>query len=586
MPSDTGPAPHFSGPWGLLRWAIAADRLAILSLAATSIAVAACEVALPLLLASLVDVAIEGGSLVRIHVIGLFMLGVVAILYGMHVLLLRSEARLINGGTFRLRRLLYTRVLEQPIDWFAQQRAGELTHRLVSDGEVLDSHGVYVVSEIPFALLTILGVLAAMCWLSWPMALGMTVFLLASGTLAVRMGRPIPNLRQSIQQVAARLSHRLQESIGGLRALRTSGAAADNLVTLDALNREEMALENKEAAVAARLEPVLELIEMLGVVAIVWAGAVLLHGGGLTAGGLVAFIAYVELLSEPVGRFGRYLRSAQTCRGILTRMSDFLGGLKPAEPAGSGSQDGPLTITAEGLRYQYPGADRPAVVDVTFQVRPGEVVAVVGANGAGKSTLADLLLGLRQPTAGAAWIGELPVAAWEPRSLREALVAVPQEATMFHASLAENIALNFTAPLELIREAADAAGMSALLKRLPAGMDTIIGDRGTRLSGGERQRLGIARLLLRKPRAAILDEPSAAMDGKASRELSAILAQLAANGAAVMVIAHRAETVLAADRVIMMEAGNILGIGSARTLAETCPPFAALFPGLVPNGVV
>ena len=583
------PAPgrprHLASPWALLVWSFAEDRRAVVALAASSIAVAACEIALPLLLAVLVDDAISGVDSSEIHLTGLAMLGVVVALYGFHVMLLRSEARLINGGTFRLRRLMYRRVLEQPVHWFAQQRAGEITHRIVADGEVLDSHGVYVVSEIPFALLTILGVMAAMFWLSWPLALGMLVFLVLSGILAVRLGRPIPTLRQSIQQISARLSHRIQESIAGARTLRTSGAEAGNLAILDSLNREEMALATREAAVGARLQPVLELIEMFGVVVVVWGAAILLLSGSLTAGGIVAFIAYVELLSEPVGQFGRYLRSLQTCRGILTRMTDFLAGLTPAEPTGTAHQDGPIGLTAAGLTYHYPGAAEPALRDISLEVRPGEVVALVGPNGAGKSTLADLLLGLRAPTAGEVRVGEHPVLTWEATALRAVLVAVPQEATMFHASLAENIALGCAATTPEIAAAAEAAGLAPLVKRLGQGMDTMIGDRGTRLSGGERQRLGLARLLLRTPRIALLDEPSSAMDGKASRELSATLKRLAAGGTAVLVIAHRAETVLAANRVIVMDAGQIVGQGEAIGLAKTCPAFSALFPAVQHDAV-
>ena len=156
---------------------------------------------------------------------------------------------------------------------------------------------------------------------------------------------------------------------------------------------------------------------------------------------------------------------------------------------------------------------------------------------------------------------------------------------MFHASLAENIALGCAATAPEIAAAAEAAGLAPLVKRLGQGMDTMIGDRGTRLSGGERQRLGLARLLLRTPRIALLDEPSSAMDGKASRELSATLKRLAAGGTAVLVIAHRAETVLAADRVIVMDAGQIVGQGDAIDLATTCPAFSGLFPAVQHDAV-
>jgi ABC-type multidrug transport system fused ATPase/permease subunit len=575
--------PRGQGPWRLLAWAAGGDRRSAGLLAATSVLVAGCEVTLPLFLAALIDEALGGRDLGTINLIGLGMLALVGVLYVVHVALLKSEARLVNGGTFRLRQLLYRRMLAQPIAWFGTQKSGELVHRVVADGEVLDSHGVYVLSEIPFALLTILGVLAAMTWLSWPLAIGVFVFLALSSLLAARLGRGIPTLRRSIQQIGAQLSHTLQESIGGVRALRTAGAESQRLAVLDGLNAEEMRLANQEAAIGARLEPVLELIEMLGVVVVVWGGAVLLAKGSLTAGALVAFIAYIELLSEPFGQLGKYLRGAQTCRGILERMDSFLAGLSPLPKPGTATLARPLTLAADGIGFRYPGAELAALKGVSFAVAPGEVVALVGANGAGKSTLADILLGLRSPSEGAACLGGVSIAAWEPGALRAAFAAMPQDATVFHASLAENLALGLDDSTQVaMLDAIAAAGLTPLLKRLPQGLETVVGDRGTRLSGGERQRLGLARLLLRRPAVALLDEPTAALDGKASREVSVALRRLATEGAAVLVIAHRPETVAGADRVVFLAQGEVEAIGRPDDLARTCPGFQALFPDVSP----
>jgi ABC-type multidrug transport system fused ATPase/permease subunit len=568
------------GPWRLLVWAVLSDRPGLLGLGFASLGVAGCEILLPLLLASLVDTAVEGGGVAAINRLGLAMLAVVAVLYGVHVLLLRIEARLVNGGTFRLRQRLYRGVLEQPIDWFAGQRTGELVHRIMTDGEVLDSHGYYVVSELPFALITILGVVAAMAWLSWPMAIGVCLFLALSSAVGLYLGRPLPSLRKQIQEIGARLTHSVQESIVGVRALRVAGAEADQLGRLDGLNAEEMALANKEAAVGARLEPALELIELLGVVAVVWGGALLLAAQQLSPGGLVAFIAYIELLSEPMGRLGRYLRGAQTCRGILERMDGFLAQLIPPAAQGGRAQDGPLALEARRIGFRYAGAETLALAEVDLRIAPGEVVALVGPNGAGKSTLADILLGLKAATSGAALLGDVPIAEWEPRALRRALCAMPQEATVFHATLGENIALGLDATPDAIGAAVEAAGLGPLLKRLPKGLETMVGDRGTRLSGGERQRLGLARLLLRRPRVALLDEPTSSLDGRASREVSAALRLLAAEGTAVLVIAHRAETVLAADRVILLDRGRLAMQGTPGELVAGSAEFRALFPDL------
>lgn len=572
--------PVKSGPWGLLLWATCVDASSTAKLAISSLAVAICEISLPLLLAALVDEATTGGSLTDINLIGLAMLSAVGLLYIFHVLLLQSEASLVNGGTFRLRSLLYRRVLEQPIGWFASQKAGELSHRITADGEVIENHGVYVVSEIPFAIITIVGVSIAMLWLSWPLALGVIVFLALTGGLAIRLGRPIPTIRQSIQQISARLSHRLQESVNGIRSLRTSGAEKSNIAILDALNSQEMELETQEGRIAAKLEPILELIEMLGVIIVVWCGALLLREGNLSAGQLVAFIAYIELLSEPVGRCGKYIRSVQTCRGVLARTSDFLQSLEPSVPQGEKTSNNAAELIASGINFSYPGSDSLSIQDISIELRSGEVVALVGPNGAGKSTLIDILLGLRQPSSGNVLVAGIPVSEWNQERLRQIMIAAPQETAVFHGTLSENISFWSGISREKIEQSAEMSGMSPLISKLKNGLDTIVGDRGARLSGGERQRLGLARLLARSPRIAILDEPTSAMDGKASRDTSQAIQRLARSGCAVLIVAHRDETVELADRVVMIESGKVTGIGKCRELAGSNDGFRKIFPGI------
>jgi ABC-type multidrug transport system fused ATPase/permease subunit len=573
-------------PLGLFGWLVAGKPAAAAGLVACSVGVAAAELAIPWLLQEAIDAALGSRDAGRLDRIGLAILAVVAALYIVHALLLRCEIAVVQDGLFRLRRLLYSRVLGQPLAFFSKARTGDLMHRLVNDVDVVDTHASYLFSDVPFDLMTVVGVLAAMLLLEPRLALVIVVFLTVASLISHRLGRPLPTLRKRLQSAGAAFNARLQEVLSGVRTVKTFGREAFETKRLDAANADIRAIETGAGRIEALLEPVFDLIEQLGVVFIVWYGAHLLIEGSLTAGGLVAFIAYMELLSAPIGHIGKHYRHFLQTRAVFERLAEFLGGLAPVRVAGGGKRApaaAPL-IAFDGVVFDHAaaagGSDEKAsrrILDgLSLAIRPGETVALLGRNGSGKTTAMDLLLGFHAPQAGRVLIDGGDLAAIDPASWREAVGTMSQEVVLFHASVRDNIAYGRPeATGGEIRAAAEAAGLDALLARLPDGLETIVGDRGSKLSGGERQRIALARLFLKAPRVLILDEPAAHLDGEALRDLADRLAALA-QGRTTILIEHRPELLALADRAVLLDGGRVAASGTVADLLAQEPLAASL----------
>ncbi len=570
------PQPPMS-PLQLLVWAFAGAKARFGALLSTLIVVWFCEISIPLLLGETVDAAVgskDGDLLFRY---GIYMLAVVALLYGAHVVYLRLEATSVAEATLRLRREIYTRVVTQPIEFFSRQKGGEIGHRIMNDSEVLERHGILLLADVPFAVLTVTGAIVIMLWANVSLALVVICLLGGAAMLAQFVARPLAEIEKSANGMIAKLGGRLQEVIGGIRTVKTFGREKYEVARLDADARELVKIEVKAGAVSARLEPLINLIDQFGLVIVVWYGAYLVYSGELTPGRLVAFIAYMELISEPVQRAGRYYRQYQQARGTLGRISDFLASMQPV----SRIDAAPIRIIAHveltDVSFSYAGTARSALDHVSLSAQAGEVVAVVGPNGAGKSTLMDLLIGLIEPQSGSVMVDGVPLDPNLAASLRAQSAVLSQAVFLFHDTLLANIRYGRLEATDAeIATAAENAGLKPLLDRLPDGLATTIGDRGAKLSGGERQRVALARMLVRNPSLIILDEPTSALDGAALADTNRVIRSMA-SGRITFVIAHRRETVAVADRVIVLDKGRIVDQGTLAEVEAKSAVFRKLF---------
>ena len=339
------------------------------------------------------------------------------------------------------------------------------------------------------------------------------------------LGQPLPGLRVSAQRAAARLSARLQETIAGVRTVQGFKNEGHELSRLDEDNRAIRDLELKEGKVHALMLPLGELVELLGLVVVVWYGGHLIMDDKITAGTLVAFIAYMEILARPLGNVEAYLRDVQSSRAVASRLLELLEDRETLPSLGQRSGlDGAPSIVVQDVSFRHADDRREVLRGVSLTVHPGEVVAVAGRNGAGKSTLMDLLLRFHDPTSGRVLADGTDLREWDLEAWRRSVGVMQQDAFLFRGTIMENIAYGRPgARPEEIQQAVRDAGVDRLLRRFNDGLETVVGERGTQLSGGERQSIALARLFLRKPRLLVLDEPTSHLDGEALHIVGAAL---------------------------------------------------------------
>jgi ABC-type multidrug transport system fused ATPase/permease subunit len=320
------------------------------------------------------------------------------------------------------------------------------------------------------------------------------------------------------------------------------------------------------------------MIELLGLVLLVWYGGYLIIDDQITAGTLVAFIAYMEILARPLGHAEAYFRSIQASRAVGERLQELLDDREILPGHGQRlAPGGAPSIEVDRVGFRYAGSERDVLHDVSFAVSPGEVVAVAGRNGAGKSTLMDLLLRFYDPTSGRVTADGIDLREWNLEDWRRSAGVMTQEVFLFHGTILENVAYGRpTATKAEVEQAVRESGIDRILRRFPRGLETVVGERGSQLSGGERQSIALARLFLRKPTLLILDEPTSHLDGEALQLVRAALRPLMA-GCTTFLVTHNPETIELANRVLFLENGKLTGDGTHAALYEDNASYRALW---------
>lgn len=569
--------------WVRFLWSYLSYRKDLLALLlACSAAMAAAELAVPWLMKEVIDAVLGEGPIAGMNMWLLTAVAVLAVLYAAHVVLLRTDALMILHCSYALRRRLLAHVHAQSLSFFARHRTGELTHRLTSDTKLFETSVARLLRDLPSEILVVIGVTALMFMLHAGLALVIILFMAAAAGLTFYLGQPLPSLRKSAQRVSARLAARFQETLAGVRTVQAFRNEVHELARLDEENRGVLDFELKEGKVYALMEPLGDMVELLGLVLVVWYGGGLIIAGEITAGTLVAFIAYMEILARPLGHVEAYVRSIQTSRAVGERLEDLLADREQLPANGRWASDAVPSIAFESVRFRYPGADRDILHDVSFSVDPGEAVAVTGRNGAGKSTLMDMLLRLHDPLAGRILAAGTDLTHWELDAWRRSVGVMPQEVFLFQTTIGENISYGKPgASVGEVEEAVRASGLDQILGRFPEGLQTLVGERGAQLSGGERQSIALARLFLRRPRLLILDEPTSQLDGEALQLVRAALKPLM-EGATSFIVTHNLDTVELANRVIFLENGRLAADGDHRSLLRLEPRYSALWKDAAP----
>jgi len=467
-----------------------------------------------------------------------------------------------------LRTRAYNSVVKQEIGFFDQRKTGELMSRLSNDaGSVQNAVSVNLSMGLRHVAVAAGGI-AIMVTISQRLALLMLVVVPPISIGAVFFGRKIRKLAREFQDALAEASDVAEESLSGIRTVRSFVREAFEMGRYRTHILKALGVVKRNLYYSGLFQGMISFCAYASFALILWYGARLVIQDGLTTGQLTSFLMYslqvamaLTMLASLWADFNRALGAAERIFDLIERDPAIppSGGLAPERVEGR--------IAFENVGFAYPSRpDTPALQRIDFTIEPGEIVALVGPSGSGKSTIANLIPRFYDPTEGRILLDGRPLTELDPRWLRERIGSVPQDPMLFSISIAENIAYSLQdSGQEDIRAAAEAANAHEFIARFPDGYDTEVGERGVQLSGGQRQRVAIARAVLKNPRILILDEATSALDAESEHLVKQALDRLM-QGRTTLIIAHRLSTVKDANRVIVLDRGNLVESGTHEEL--------------------
>jgi ATP-binding cassette subfamily B protein/subfamily B ATP-binding cassette protein MsbA len=468
-----------------------------------------------------------------------------------------------------LARDLFARVQRRPLLKHHSTPIGETMERVGADSWCVHT----VVDELVFTPAHVLVTIAAIVVVMLSLNAGLTALVLAILPLmalaSLLLGRMTREAAQAEREVEGQISAHVHQTLTGISVVQGFGREVSHHRRFEELARTAIRARMRVALTGSANELSSGLVTAIGTGAVLLlaANAVLEHK--LSTGGLLVFVAYMTTLQGQLGGITGIYTKLQGVRPSIDRAVDVLDQSHDVRslPAARALRDVRGEVSYEAVSFAYQ-PQRPVLEDVSFHLRAGDVVALVGPTGAGKSTLAGLLPRFFDPDSGAVLIDGHDLRELELASVRGAVSLVLQESFLFPVSIGENIAYGRTgASREQIEQAARAANAHEFISRLPDGYDTVVGERGTTLSGGERQRVAIARALLKNAPILVLDEPTSALDAHTEHELMGALENLM-SGRTTLIIAHRLSTIKRADSILVLDAGRLVEQGSHAELVR------------------
>ena len=462
----------------------------------------------------------------------------------------------------RLRYRLFGQILGQDISFFDHQKTGELLGRLSSDTAVLQNALSVNISMLVRSLFQALGGIVMLFMTSAKLTIFILVIIPPLGLLAARFGRKVKSISKRAQDALASSSAVAEEGIASVRTVKAFGQESFEKQRYQMKLDASFGLSKEKIGEVARFTNLVSLVGLTAIVFIIWYGGTLVIKEELTIGTLTSFLLYVMTVAFSVGMLGSLWTDFMSAFGASGRIFELLE--KSTENLTTGIESIKAgKIEFKDVYFSYPSRlEFPILQGISFTIHPHETVAVVGQSGAGKSTLVQLLMRFYEADAGSILVDDIETKNYSLQALRSSIGLVSQEPVLVSESLFENIRYGRPdSTQEEVYEAAKMAFAHDFIMSFPDGYNTLVGERGIQLSGGQKQRVAIARALIKNPRLLILDEATSSLDSESEHLVQKALEDQMGKRAS-FVIAHRLSTVKRADKILVMDKGRIVQIGT------------------------
>jgi subfamily B ATP-binding cassette protein MsbA len=498
-------------------------------------------------------------------------IGTIVLLLAAHSVLTMGHGYLVAAIGQRVVRdfrvHLFTHLAGLSIGFFNRRRTGELISRLTSDVQVIQRFTTEVPINLAKQLVTLVGGLGILFYINWRLCLLILAVLPLIALTGFGFGRRLKKLSIAIQDRTAETTTVLEEAISGIRVVKSFVAEAHEARRFGHQVEQTTRTALTRAGVLSVFIPIITFLTFGSGAAILWYGARQVQAATMTPGDLIVFLLTMGILIGPFGAFAHLFSQVKEVQGATQRVFEILN-LAPEVIDQPGARPLPPIegrVAFDHVSFQY-NPETMILQDISFEAKPGELVALVGPSGAGKSTLIQLLHRFYDPTKGHIEIDGHDIRAVQLASLYRQIGFVPQETHLFGGTIRDNILYGrLSATEEEMIAAARAANIHAFIEGLPKGYDTIVGEKGLLLSAGQRQRIAIARAILKNPRLLLLDEATSSLDNESELLIQEALERLM-KGRTTFAIAHRLTTIQNAHRILVIEKGQLVEQGTHQEL--------------------
>jgi subfamily B ATP-binding cassette protein MsbA len=483
-----------------------------------------------------------------------------------------------NRVVMDLRDAMFRRMLALPLGYFHDNTTGNLISRFTFDAAQVTGAATNVVTVLIKDSVTLLGLLAYLLYIDWKLTLLSLIMVPPIAVVVRYFNIRLRNMSRKTQDAMGDITQVLQETVECNKVVKIFGGQDYEAKRFAVTSNRLRSFSMKQTAAAAGNVPIVQLLAAVAVAVVVYYATKQAQSDATTVGGFVSFLAAMLLLTPPLKRLTGVAEYLQ--RGLAAAESVFaLLDEKPEKDEGKTTLERARgDIDFDNVSFRYPRSDVPALKNVTLSIRAGETIALVGSSGGGKTTFANMVPRFYHPDSGTIRMDGYDIEALSLASLRRNIALVSQEVALFNDTVAANIAYGQAAGAsrEAIETAAAGAHALEFIRAMPQGFDTLIGENGVRLSGGQRQRLAIARTILKDAPILILDEATSALDSESEKHVQAALEQLM-QGRTTIVVAHRLSTIENADRIVVLDKGEIAEIGTHTELLARRGIYANLY---------